>query len=60
MALIRHVRIHGDRVLAIALAVLAQLEIWTMEVWHGPSAVDHCVTVVNDLRQLLAELTGTA
>jgi hypothetical protein len=27
---------------------------------HGPRAVDHCVRVVNDLRKLLDELTGTA
>jgi ActR/RegA family two-component response regulator len=26
---------------------------------HGPSAVDHCVRVVNDLRKLLDEITGT-
>jgi ActR/RegA family two-component response regulator len=25
---------------------------------HGPSAVDHCIRVVNDLRKLLDELTG--
>jgi hypothetical protein len=25
---------------------------------HGPSAVDHCVRVVNDLRKLLDEVTG--
>jgi ActR/RegA family two-component response regulator len=27
---------------------------------HGPSAVDHCVRVVNDLRKLLDEITGNA
>lgn len=27
---------------------------------HGPSAVDHCVKVVNDLRKLLDEITGSA
>jgi ActR/RegA family two-component response regulator len=27
---------------------------------HGPTAVDHCVRVVNDLRKLLDEITGTA
>ncbi|MBN9118378.1 MAG: response regulator [Planctomycetes bacterium] len=27
---------------------------------HGPSAVDHCVRVVKDLRKLLDEITGTA
>jgi DNA-binding NarL/FixJ family response regulator len=27
---------------------------------HGPSAVDHCVRVVNDLRKLLDEITGSA
>ena len=27
---------------------------------HGPSAVDHCVRVVNDLRALLDEITGSA
>jgi ActR/RegA family two-component response regulator len=27
---------------------------------HGPSAVAHCVRVVNDLRKLLDEITGTA
>src|SRR5262245_35220632 len=26
---------------------------------HGPSAVDHCVRVVKDLRKLLDEITGT-
>lgn len=26
---------------------------------HGPSAVDHCVRVVRDLRKLLDEITGT-
>ncbi len=26
---------------------------------HGPSAVDHCVRVVNDLRKLLDDITGT-
>jgi two-component system nitrogen regulation response regulator NtrX len=32
----------------------------TLALKHGPSAVDHCVKVVNDLRKLLDELTGTA
>lgn len=27
---------------------------------HGPSAVDHCVRVVKDVRKLLDEITGTA
>jgi two-component system nitrogen regulation response regulator NtrX len=27
---------------------------------HGPGAVAHCVRVVNDLRKLLDEITGTA
>jgi ActR/RegA family two-component response regulator len=27
---------------------------------HGPGAVDHCVRVVNDLRTLLDQITGTA
>ena len=31
-----------------------------LAVRHGPRAVEHCVTVVNDLRQLLDEATGTA
>ncbi len=32
----------------------------SLAVRHGPSAVEHCVTVVNDLRKLLDEMTGTA
>jgi ActR/RegA family two-component response regulator len=31
-----------------------------LAVKHGPSAVGHCIKVVNDLRELLDELTGTA
>ncbi len=31
-----------------------------LAVRHGPSAVEHCVKVVNDLRELLDEMTGTA
>ena len=31
-----------------------------LAVKHGPGAVGHCVKVVNDLRELLDELTGTA
>lgn len=31
----------------------------SLAVRHGPSAVDHCVRVVNDLRKLLDEVTGT-
>jgi len=31
----------------------------SLAVKHGPSAVDHCVRVVNDLRKLLDEVTGT-
>jgi hypothetical protein len=27
---------------------------------HGPSAVDHCTRMVNDLRNLLDGVTGTA
>jgi DNA-binding NarL/FixJ family response regulator len=30
----------------------------SLAVRHGPSAVEHCVKVVNDLRKLLDELTG--
>jgi len=30
-----------------------------LAVKHGPTAVDHCVRVVNDLRKLLDEVTGT-
>ena len=40
MALVRLVRIYGDWALALALAVLAQAEIWTMDVWHGQTAVE--------------------
>ena len=29
-----------------------------LAVRHGPSAVEHCVKVVNDLRKLLDEITG--
>ncbi|MBP3954662.1 response regulator [Gemmata sp. G18] len=32
----------------------------TLAVRHGPSAVEHCVKVVNDLRELLDEITGSA
>ncbi len=32
----------------------------SLAVRHGPSAVEHCVKVVNDLRKLLDEITGTA
>jgi ActR/RegA family two-component response regulator len=31
-----------------------------LAVRHGPSAVEHCVKVVNNLRKLLDEITGTA
>lgn len=31
-----------------------------LAVRHGPGAVNHCVKVVNDLRKLLDELTGSA
>ncbi|MCI0701306.1 MAG: response regulator [Planctomycetia bacterium] len=30
----------------------------TLALKHGPSAVDHCIRVVNNLRKLLDELTG--
>lgn len=32
----------------------------TLALRHGPSAVNHCVGVVNNLRALLDEITGTA
>jgi DNA-binding NarL/FixJ family response regulator len=32
----------------------------TLALRHGPTAVDHCVRVVNDLRKLLDGITGTA
>jgi two-component system, NtrC family, nitrogen regulation response regulator NtrX len=31
-----------------------------LAVRHGPSAVDHCTRMVDDLRKLLDGITGTA
>jgi ActR/RegA family two-component response regulator len=42
-----------DRTLRLVEAVRA------LALKHGPSAIDHCVRVVNDLRKLLDEITGT-
>lgn len=40
MAVIRLLRIYGDWALAVALAAAFEVEIWTLEVSHGPSTVE--------------------
>jgi signal transduction histidine kinase len=39
VALVRLIRNHSDWALALALTVVAQIEIWTMGVWHGQIGV---------------------
>ena len=45
-------RSDGDTTLRLVEAVRA------LAVRHGPSAVDHCTRLVNDLRKFLDEITG--